>query len=105
MNETIDVIVKSGTFLLVAVSTGLAIRIYYQNKRVELENSLFKSRLDAIGNIQMEMAIFFQHLDRMKLLVGHPEYLKGKNLDEEGFKADDLLYRCQASIVKYSAYF
>jgi len=51
MNETIDIIIKSGTLIIVVISTELAIRIYYRNKRIELENSLFKSVLEAIGNI------------------------------------------------------
>lgn len=105
MKETVDIIIKSGTLIIVAISTGLAIRIYYRNKRVELENSLFKSRLEAMGNIQMEMVVFFQHLDRMKLLMAHPEYFKGKDKNEEAFKVDDQLYKCQASIMKYSVYF
>lgn len=105
MSTHFDTIIKSITVLLVSASTILAIRIYYRNKRVELENSLFKSRLEAIGNIQMEMVIFYQQLDRMKVYLNNPEYLKGKNLIELSFETDDKIYKCQASIIKYAAYF
>lgn len=105
MNPTGDILIKSGTLIIVAISTGLAIRVYYRNKRMELENSLFKLRLEAIGNIQMQMVKFFQTVDRMKLLMKHPEYLKGKDLNAEASKVDDELYECQSLISKYSVYF
>lgn len=101
----IDTIIKSGTLLAVGISTGLAVIIYYRNKKAELENSLFKLRLEAIGNIQMQMVKFFQTVDRMKLVMKRPEYLKGKDLNTEAFKVDDRLYECQSTISKYSVYF
>lgn len=105
MENYFETIIKSITVLLVSASTILAIRIYYRNKRVELENSLFKSRLEAIGNIQMEMVVFYQQLDRMKVYLKNPEYLKDKNLLDLSFETDDKIYKCQAAIIKYAAYF
>jgi len=105
MADFFDTIIKSVTLLLISISTGLAIRIYYRNKKVELENSLFKLRLEAIGVIQMEMIIFYQHLDRAKVYLKNPGYLNGKNLVEMSFEIDSQIYKCQASIIKYSPYF
>ena len=105
MNLIWDTIIKCITLIFVGTSTFLAIRIYYRNKKIELENSLFKLRLDAIGNIQMEIVIFFQYLDRMKVYLNNPEYLVDKNLNEMSFQIDDQVYKCQSSIMRYAAYF
>jgi hypothetical protein len=105
MNLIWDTIIKCITLIFVGASTFLAIRIYYRNKKIELENSLFKLRLEAIGNIQMEAIIFFQHLDRMQVYLDNPEYLVDKDLTEMSFQIDDQVYKCQSSIIKYAAYF
>ena len=105
MNEFSNSVVKFGPIILVGISTLLAIIVFYRNKKNELENTLFKTRLEAIGIIQMEIVVFFQCLDRMKLFLKQPELVRGENLNDMSLEVDDQMYKCQASLARYSSYF
>jgi hypothetical protein len=100
-----DEIVKTLTLLCVGVSTSLAVIIYFRNKKMELENSLFKSRLEAIGSIQMELTIFLQQIDKTKVILKNLERYNDNKLYDLSLEFDDKIYKCEASIVKYAVYF
>lgn len=103
--STFEIIYQSIIASGVIASNIVAITVYRRNKRIELENSLFKSRLEAIGNIQMELTIYLQQLDKTKVLIRHIGRFTDDKLFELSMELDNQIYKCEASIVKNAAYF
>ncbi|HMJ47840.1 MAG TPA: hypothetical protein VK498_10950 [Ferruginibacter sp.] len=105
MALTFEIFYQSVIAVGVIASNIIAIGVYKRNKKIELENSLFKLRLEAIGHIQMEVVTYFHVLDKLKVIINNPEEYGYPKYKEIATDLDNQIYKCQASIIKYSAYF
>jgi mannitol-specific phosphotransferase system IIBC component len=103
---TITEITQIGTLTLATIAGYLSLTTFRRNKKQELENHLFKIKLEAFSNIAYEIDNFFIALNRA--------IVKFKTLSEEqkveelkalSIQIDEQIYKCHSLIVKYSVYF
>jgi hypothetical protein len=103
---TITEITQIGTFALATVAGFLSLRTFRRNKKQELENHLFKIKLEAFSNIAFEIDNFFIVLNRA--IVKFKALSEERGIDELkilSFEIDEQIYKCHSLIVKYSVYF
>jgi len=94
----------------VSISALLAIRTFNRNKKQELENHLYKIRLDALSNIAFELDNFFIILSRgiIQLQIISTNSIQSdvsNKLEELSSNVDEQIFKCHSMIVKYSVYF
>lgn len=107
---TVTEIVQIGSMGLLTVTLFISILTYRRNKKVELQNHLYKMKLDAFANIVYEIEMFTVKADKMVRLIqelsDHIQNEESKSkLFEIADALDEELYKCNAIIVKNSVYF
>lgn len=87
-----------------------AIKTFIRNRKQELENHLFKIKIEALSNLTFEMDNFFIILNRT--IVKLSLINKINNLEERysktmelSLETDEQLYKCHSMIAKYSVFF
>lgn len=86
----------------------IAVKTFKRNKTIELENQLFRTKLEAYSNIIYEIERFFSHVRRIiheLTLVNDNERITKERLDQIYIEIENIIYDCDLLIVKYSAYF
>lgn len=106
---TITEVTQIGTLTIAAFTSFLALRTFSRSKKQELENQLFKIKLEAVSNITCEIDNFFiclnrcmVKLDEISETVPDETTVKLKSLSLE---IDEQIYKCHTIIVKNSVYF
>ena len=107
---TIIEIVQIGSMVLLTVTLLITVLTYRRNKRGELQNHLYKNKLEAFANIVYEIEQFSIQGDRSKQILQKLSdqsqvTLTEENLAELANDIDEELYKCNALIVKNSVYF
>ena len=106
---TITEFVQIGTFLLAILATTISLKTFSRNRKLELENHLFKIKLEAFSNIAFEIDNFFIILNRAIVRIHQipkePSDNLGNELNNLSFDIDEQIYKCHSLIVKYSIYF
>lgn len=102
--------VQIGTLLIGIVTAWVLILTFRRDRKHELENQLYKTRLDALSNIAFEINNFFNLLDeaivQLELLEDNPDeqYVRGKII-ELSLYMDRSINKCQSEVIKNSVYF
>src|SRR4051794_24655797 len=100
---TITEYVQIGTFVLAILATTISLKTFSRNKKLELENHLFRIKLEAFSNIAFEMDNFFIILNRAIVKVHQipREQLDsmGNELYKLSFDIDEQIYKCHSLIV------
>ena len=106
LTETLQI----ASFGLATISSGLAILAFRRNKKIELQNQLYKIKLDAFANIVFEIDNFFTVIS--KNLNDILKIAKAGDINSaiERFlliadEVDTQLYTCNSLIIKNSVYF
>jgi len=106
LTETLQI----ATFTIAAISSVIAILAFRRNKKNELENQLFKIKLEAFANLVFE-------IDRFSTVVSQALHLVIKLAQENNIEqskgklfvlADEIgehVFACNSLIIKYSVYF
>lgn len=102
--------VQIGTLLIGIVTAWVLILTFRRDRKHELENQLYKTRLDALSNIAFEINNFFNLLDeaivQLELLDDNPDkqHVKRKII-ELSLYMDRGINKCQSEVIKNSVYF
>ena len=102
--------VQIGTLLIGIATAWVLILTFRRDRKYELENQLYKTRLVALSNIAFEINNFFNLLDeaivQLELLEGNPDeqVLKGKII-KLFLYMDRGINKCQSEVIKNSVYF
>lgn len=102
--------VQIGTLLIGIATAWVLILTFRRDRKYELENQLYKTRLDALSNIALEINNFFNLLDeaivQLELLEDNPneQQVKGKII-ELSLYMDRGIHKCQSVVIKNSVYF
>ncbi|MEO8148548.1 MAG: hypothetical protein ABI723_12960 [Bacteroidia bacterium] len=104
--ETIQI----SMLLLAVISTTIAIGSYRRNKKIELENHLYKIKLEALSNIVFEIDKMFKSLDKaLDRISDIDESARRLVIEDKLFgiliQADAHVIECDSLMVKYSVYF
>jgi hypothetical protein len=97
--------------VLLALTTCIyAIKSFIRNRKQELENHLFKIKIEALSNLAYEMDNFFITLNRSIVKFSliekiQDEEKKHNELLELSLDTDEQLYKCHSMIAKYSVFF
>ena len=97
--------------VLLALTTCIyAIKTFIRNKKQELENHLFKIKIEALSNLAYEMDNFFITLNRSIVKFSiiekiQDEEKKHNDLLQLSLDTDEQLYKCHSMIAKYSVFF
>ena len=109
-NLSFPELLQTGTLSLALVTSIYAIKTFIRNKKLELENHLFKIKIEALSNLTYELDSFFITLNRSIVRMSIID--KIKNLEEKQSKilelsleTDEQLYKCHSMIAKYSVFF
>ena len=107
---TVTEIVQIGSLVLLSVTFLLSFLTYRRNKKMELQNHLYKIKLEAFANIIYEIEQFSNKADKMivilKKISGHNQIgLTPEVLDKMADDIDEEMYKCSANILKNSVYF
>lgn len=103
-------IVQIGSIVLLTVTLWITILTYRRNKKMELQNQLYKIKLEAFANIVYEIEQFSNKADKMIRIIQEMADRNQRDLSRSKIfeMADDIdeeLYRCNAIIIKNSVYF
>lgn len=99
-------VTQIGTLALATIAGYLSIRTFRRNKKQELENHLFKIKLEAFSIIAFEIDNFFIVLNRAIVKLQRlSDEQKAEELNSLSFDIDEQIYKCHSLIVKYSVYF
>lgn len=102
--------VQIGTLLIGITTAWVLIQTFRRDRKQELENQLYKTRLEALSNIAFEINNFFNLLDeaivQLELLDDNSDkhHVKEK-LIELSLYMDRGINKCQSEIIKNSVYF
>lgn len=102
--------VQIGTLLIGIATAWLLILTFRRDRKYELENQLYKTRLDALSNIAFEINNFFNLLDeaivQLELLEenSNQEFVKEKII-ELSLYMDKEINKCQSELIRHSVYF
>jgi hypothetical protein len=99
--------VQLGTFLIAILATAVSLKAFRRNKKQELENQLFKIKLEAFASIAFEIDNFFICLNRaiVKLRGLTADQEDHDELQKLSLDIDEQIYKCHSLIVKNSVYF
>ena len=103
-------IIQLSSLLLALLTSVFAIKAFIRNRKQELENHLFKIKIEALSNLTYEMDNFFIILNRSIVKLSILEDIrnteeKKKQLLELSLETDEQLYKCHSMIAKYSVFF
>lgn len=106
LTETLQI----ATFAVAAISSTIAILSFRRNKKIELQNQLFKIKLEAFANIIFEIDRFSTVINQALHLVIKLAEQKNIEQSKERFFAladeiDEHLFACNSLIIKNSVYF
>ena len=106
LTETLQI----ATFAVAAISSTIAILSFRRNKKIELQNQLFKIKLEAFANIIFEIDRFSTVISQALHLVIKLAEQKNIEQSKERFFAladeiDEHLFACNSLIIKNSVYF
>ena len=102
--------VQIGTLIIGIATAWVLILTFRRDRKHELENQLYKTRLDALSNIAFEINNFFNLLDQaivqLELLEDDPieQQVKGKIIELSLFM-DRGINKCQSEVIKNCVYF
>lgn len=102
--------VQIGTLLIGIATAWVLILTFRRDRKHELENQLYKTRLDALSNIAFEINNFFNLLDfgivQLELLedISDAKYVKDK-IVEISLYMDKGIHKCQSELIRNSVYF
>ena len=106
LTETLQI----ATFAIAAISSAIAIMAFRRNKKIELQNQLFKIKLDAFANLVFEIDKFSTVVSQALHLV--IKLAQQKNIEQSKEKLfaladeiDEHLFACNSLIIKNSVYF
>jgi len=97
--------------VLLALTTCIyAIKTFIRNRKQELENHLFKIKIEALSNLAYEMDNFFITLNRSIVKYSliekiQDEQKRHSDLLQLSLETDEQLYKCHSMIAKYSVFF
>lgn len=106
LTETLQI----ATFAIAAISSAIAILAFRRNKNIELQNQLYKIKLEAFSNIVFEIDKYFTIITKSL----HEVIKVGESINMEAAKeklysiadeVDNQLFACNSLIVKNSVYF
>ena len=106
LTETLQI----ATFAIAVISSTIAILSFRRNKKIELQNQLFKIKLEAFANIIFEIDRFSTVISQALHLVIKLAEQKNIEQSKEKFFAladqiDEHLFACNSLIIKNSVYF
>ena len=106
LTETLQI----ATFAIAAISSVLAILGFRRNKKIELQNQLFKIKLEAFANLVFEIDRFSTVVSQALHLAIKLAQQKSIELSKEKLFAladeiDEHLFACNSLIIKNSVYF
>jgi hypothetical protein len=98
------------SLILLTVTLLISILTYRRNKKIELQNQLYKIKLEAFANIVFEIELFSTKATKaLSLIVRLAEQnqidISKQKLFEMADTMDEELYKCNSIIVKNSVYF
>jgi len=103
-------LVQIGTLILGIATAWVLIQTFRRDRKHELENQLYKTRLDALSNIAFEINNFFNLLDeaivQLELLEDNPdEQHVRRKIIELSLYMDRGINKSQSEVIKNSVYF
>lgn len=104
--ETIQIF----SVLLALTTCVFFIKTFIRNRKQELENHLFRIKIEALSNLAYEIDNFFITLNRSIVKLSliekiQDEEKKHNDLIELSLDTDEQLYKCHSMIAKYSVFF
>ena len=102
--------VQIGTLVIGIITAWILIQTFRRNRKHELENQLYRTRLDALSNIAFEINNFFNILDEATVQLelfeeNQDEKIVKEKIIELSLHMDMVINKCQSQIIKYSVYF
>lgn len=98
------------SLLLALLTSVFVVKTFKRNRKQELENHLFKIKIEALSNLTYEMDNFFNILNRSIVQYSLIEKIENEverheQLLKLSLNTDEQLYKCHAMIAKYSVFF
>jgi len=100
-------ILQLGTFVVTCITAVTILLTYRRNKKIELENHLFKLKIGAYSDIIYEIEKLFS---KMRVMIYYLEKSTNNcsddsDLDSIATEVDELVRNCDLIIIKNSIYF
>ncbi len=102
--------VQIGTLIIGIVTAWVLIQTFRRDRKHELGNQLYKTKLEALSNLSFELNNFFNLLDycivQLEILEDtHEEELIRKKIIEMSLFMDKGIQNCQSEILRYIVFF